>query len=331
MAVAPTRVRPLSTGDIAAARPMARRSLDGVSRRLDLTPQLSPAETPESVARGVARFEHVLDRDPRGAWLAVSGDDEPVGACLAIRRGGLWMLSLLAVEQDHQGEGIGRLLLERGLAYAEGSTGGLICVSRDPRAMRRYHRAGFALHPCFSADGPLDRSLLPAGLGIRDGDPARDRDLVEALAIRQRGYGLGLDLGWQVDRMQCQLLVVEESGRGGFALVREGRLEQLAADDDELASRLAMAALASAPGACQSSASAPEAAGQASAGAPGADQCRAGQATAGEAEMNHITGRQQWAIDVAMALRLPLRMDGAVATKGALGPLSPYLPSGIWG
>ena len=48
------------------------------------------------------------------------------------------------------------------------------------------------------------------------------------------------------------------------------------------------------------------------------------------ANVGFITARQPWAIDVALAARLTLKTDGAVCTRGKLGPLAPYLPSGAY-
>ncbi|MDQ1672020.1 MAG: hypothetical protein QOC98_582, partial [Frankiaceae bacterium] len=44
-----------------------------------------------------------------------------------------------------------------------------------------------------------------------------------------------------------------------------------------------------------------------------------------------ITGRQQWAAQVALTARLPLSNSGALCTRGYDAPPAPYLPSGIFG
>jgi hypothetical protein len=44
-------------------------------------------------------------------------------------------------------------------------------------------------------------------------------------------------------------------------------------------------------------------------------------------EIGWISGRQQRAIDVLLAARLKLSTYGAIATRGAVGPLYPYIPS----
>ncbi|MBV8219054.1 MAG: hypothetical protein JO325_11365 [Solirubrobacterales bacterium] len=48
---------------------------------------------------------------------------------------------------------------------------GLIVSSNDPRALRLYARAGFALQPTLAAEGEVDRRALPsAHPGIREDD-----------------------------------------------------------------------------------------------------------------------------------------------------------------
>lgn len=44
-------------------------------------------------------------------------------------------------------------------------------------------------------------------------------------------------------------------------------------------------------------------------------------------EIGWISGRQQWAIDVLLAARLSLSTYSAIGTRGAVGPLHPYIPS----
>ena len=57
--------------------------------------------------------------------------------------------------------GAGRALLERSLAYGPDTDAGLIISSSDPRALRLYALAGFALRPTLEARGDVDRDSLP--------------------------------------------------------------------------------------------------------------------------------------------------------------------------
>ena len=148
-----------------------------------------PEETPEVTARGMARIAHLQRTDPGGAWVAEI-DGQIAGVALALVREGLWGLSLLAVEPAHQSRGIGRRLFEPALAYGDGTRGGIILSSQDPRAMRRYALAGFALRPCITAAGALNRNLLPGGLASRPGDPEADREIVDAASRAVRGLSL---------------------------------------------------------------------------------------------------------------------------------------------
>jgi hypothetical protein len=44
-------------------------------------------------------------------------------------------------------------------------------------------------------------------------------------------------------------------------------------------------------------------------------------------EIHLVTGRQQWALAVFLAARLPFSARGALATRGNVGPMHPYIPS----
>src|SRR6059058_3993807 len=132
--------------DVAAADLVAYDALQGA------LPQLG--ETFEQRARrGQSRVAHLLETDPGGAWVAESAEGRVVGVALALLREGLWGLSLLAVEPALQGNGIGRRLLDAALSYADAARGAIILSSTDPKAMRRYARAGFALRPAVAAAG----------------------------------------------------------------------------------------------------------------------------------------------------------------------------------
>jgi len=82
----------------------------------------------------------------------------------------LWVLAHPFVAPTAQNQGVGRALLEHALAYAKESEPGLIVSSPDPRAIRRYASAGFALHPTVGAGGILRRVGLGAAPDVRCGD-----------------------------------------------------------------------------------------------------------------------------------------------------------------
>lgn len=252
-----------------------------------------PVATDESRSRGQARARHGIAHDPQTSVVAEL-DGKVVGVALAQRRGALWFLALLAVETQFQDRGIGRLLLDA--AQATLGEAGLICASDDPKALRRYRLAGFDLLPCLEAKGPLDRSLLPV-TGVREGSFDEDRELVESVVTSLRGapYGVDLDYAQRFHR----LFVVETPTGRGFVLSSRTGPAALGATDPATASDLLWTALA--------------------------------ETTDGEPTIAWLTAEQQWAVDVALAARLPLRPSGSLGVRGPLGPLTPYLPSGAYG
>lgn len=291
-------VRPLVVADDEAARAVAFAALSGVSRRLDREPHAMPDDEPTQ-DRMRARVSRCRETDPAGAWAA-ERDGQVVGVALALRRGPLWFLSLLAVTEGLQGRGVGARLMAAAMTTYDGAGAGLITASRDARALRRYQLAGFRLEPCFEANGAPDLRAAPAAQGVRPGDLRRDRDLCEEVAGRQRGVGHGGDLDAML-AAGARLFVADAGPERGFALVRAGAVWLVAATSDVVAQRLLWAALA-------------------------------GIAAAGEeAAVSWVTARQQWALDVCLAARLALWSGGAVAVRGEPGPLTPYLPSGAWG
>lgn len=241
-------------------------------------------------ARGEGRHAHLLRTDPAGAHVAVCAG-EVVGVALALRRGPLWFLSLLAVRPEVQARGVGGRLLDAALRTAEGAPAGMVLSSSDPKALRRYGRAGFALEPGYDAVGTPDRSTLPATPGVRDGAWAAHGERVDALAEQLRGAPYGPDL----ERLQELRLLVAD---GGYAVLRPGALACLGAADPATAQQLLWAALAE---------------------------------LGTDLEIAPFTARQQWGIEVALAARLTLRPGESVCVRGALGPLTPYLPSGAYG
>ena len=289
-----TVVRPLRDDDVAAADQLAWQALDEVGRQFGF----SMGERSDArIAWAQARIRHIATHDPQGSVVA-ERDGEVVGVGLATRRGSLWFLSLLAVRSGLQGAGVGRRLLDATLEYANGCDAAMICASPDPKALRRYGRAGFALHPAYEAEGIVDRAELPVGLGVRDGDWQRDRDLMEELITACRGAPYGRDLDFHQEGMR---LVIRDGGTTAdraFALSRNGHVATLAAASDEAAARVLWATIAEAEG---------------------------------EVTVGYLVGNQQWAIDVALAAGLPLKMTDTLCTRGAISPPAHYLPSGIFG
>lgn len=252
----------------------------------------------DRVAAGRTRVRHLLATDPHGLFAA-ERDGSVVGLAMSLRREQLWFLSLLVVRPDLQGSGIGRRLLEVALDYGETCSTGMICSSPDPKALRRYARAGFALEPAFAADGTAVRGRLPADLGVREGDWARDADLVDDLVRACRGAGYGPDLGLARD-VGARLLVREGSAPGdrAVAVSAGGGIGPVAGASPEAAARVLCATVAESD-----------------------DPVRLG----------YLTGAQQWAIEVALEVGLSLHGSGALCLRGFPGTPTPYLPNGMLG
>jgi GNAT superfamily N-acetyltransferase len=282
-------IRPLRAEEVGAVDAM---SWDALS--VHVPAELMPPDEDVRRIRGRARIAHLLESDPAGAWVAAR-NGRPVGIALALLREGVWGLSLLAVAAGEQGQGIGRRLLAQAVRYGDGARGGIILSSLDPRAMRSYARAGFALRPCVCAAGVVDRSALPAGLRARPGDPVADRETCDAASRAVRGATHGGDLAAMIES-GGQLLVI--AGRG-FAVVRDAAVPLLAACDEEAARDLLWSALAATP--------------------PGAT-----------AQIDFLTAEQGWAVDVVLSAGLVLSSDGPVFVRGDVGPMHPYVPSGAY-
>ncbi len=288
-------LRAMREHDVAAVAALGNRTFDDKDARLDTAPA-TPWDDPARFAASVRRVAAAVASDPDGGWVAEDGEGM-LGAAIALRRGGLWVLSLLVVRPGSQGLGTGARLLAAARRTEPGSSGGLIFASRDPRALRRYQRAGYALLPSYQAAGAVDRALLPGELGVRDGDPGRDGELCDAVGTALRGVGHGGDLDALVANGH-RLLVADDRRGQGFVMVGPAFLGLCGATDVETARRLLWAALAESPP---------------------------------EARVMWVTGAQQWAIDVLLDARLSLRSGGSVCVRGDVGPFSPYLPSGVYG
>jgi predicted N-acetyltransferase YhbS len=289
-------LRPLLPADVVAADAVATAALRaGAAVYEPAHPLLE--RTPEMVARGRHRIAHLQQTDPDGAWVAVDGESV-VGVALSLRRGPMWFLSLLAVATELQSQGVGKRLLDASLRTSVGADSSWILSTTDPKAVRRYALAGFSPHPGYAGTGRFERSVLPAGLDVRDGDWAADGQLVDDVVTQLRGAPYGPDL----DAMQTtgqQLLVAEDGRDRGFAIVRNGAVGSLGATSDALARRLLWATLA------------------------------AGEER--DVTIDWLTADQQWAIDVVLAARLSLTAGPSSCRRSTLGPMTPYLPGGAYG
>jgi hypothetical protein len=179
----------------------------------------------------------------------------------------------------------------------------MICASPDPKALRRYGRAGFALHPAFEVTGKPSLAELPTDLGVRDGDWAQDLDFVEDLIVARRGEPYGEDLLWCRDQ-GLRLFLRDGAGPDdrAFAIGNgKGRVNLLAGASDDAAARVLWRVIAEAA------------------------------ETDSAVLAGYLQSNQQWAIEVALAAKLRFAMSDALCTRGTLSSPTPYLPSGIFG
>jgi len=251
-------------------------------------------DTRERRRQAQVRFERYLDLDPGGAWVAEI-DGAVAGTAIAIMREGLWGLALFAVAAEHQGKGIGRRLLEAALAYGDDARGGWIMSSEDPKALRRYALAGFDLRPCVAAAGTLRADLPPVPAGVQEPGRAEAIALAEPISRAVRGASHGEDLGLLIDAGARSLAI---PGRG-FVLHEDGNVRLLAALDDEAATTLLAAAFAQAP-------------------------------RGATVQVDLLTAGQDWAVRECLRAGLALSPAGAVFTRGDVGPMRPYVPTGAW-
>ena len=283
-----------------ALRPMTVEDVDAVIRVVDAAdaardreagrdPEVRTPEQQRALRRGMARFP---TRDPGGAFVAVADDGQVVGVAQSVRRGAFWGLAMLFVHPDHQTRGVGRALIDAALGYADGADVRMIMTSTDPRALRRYSRAGLAIHPAVEATGAIDRTAIPTDLPGREGG-LDDLDLVADVDAGLRG-SRAEDVAFVLEG-DGRMHVVDGAGGRGFVVFLGQRLVMLGATDVATAAQLYWRFLAE----------------------------------AGErAETWCLTAQQDWAVRVALDARLSVVGSGPLFVSGMPAPPGPWLPSG---
>ena len=242
----------------------------------------------------IRRTRHVMRTDPGGCWVA-EVDGEVVGCAISRVRELMWILSSFAVLPGHQGGGIGTQLLAAALHHGRGSLRGMFASSADPRAVRRYRRAGFSLHPQMFLRGVVDRSAIPVVERVRDGS-AGDIDLMDSVDRRTRGAAHGSDHELMVD--QFRLVVADRPTGSGYAYadVSNSTPVLVAATNRRTAAGLLW-------------------------------ECLAGSEPGSEVDVHHVTAANEWAIDVGLDARMDVHQSGYLALRG-MKPPAPYLHHG---
>ena len=162
--------------------------------------------------------------------------------------------------------------------------------------MRLYaRRARLDVHPTVACVGIPKLDAAPEA-ARRVEDAGEDGiALADAIGREIRGAGHGPDIAASLD-LGFRLLVYEDRA---FALTREGSVALLAARDEEAAELALWGAFLTAP-------------------------------RGSTAIVTFLTAAQGWAIRTCLDAGLPLSVDSPVMTRGRLGPLTPYVPSGAY-
>lgn len=286
-------VRPMRPEDVPAVEGLSADSFLVVDQqRLRVTDPAPVRRPPHRRAAWEARTRHLVGTDPAGCWVAEDASGL-VGMAVSFVRDTTWVLASYAVRPGLQGLGIGRVLLDAALQHARGCLRGMLSASADPRALRRYHHAGFVLHPQMYLTGTVDRSAIPVLSKVREGS-AGDVDLMDSVDRRTRGAAHGPDHGLLL--ASGRLLVSDTRTSSGYAYVdTQGALVLLAATDRRTAARLLWAVLADAEG---------------------------------ETTVGHLTAANHWAVEVGMAARLVLDQEGYLGLRG-MRPPAPYVHHGV--
>ena len=282
-------LRPMTTADVMDVNDVVSAAADNERRArrpgIEVTPQQR-----ERMREATTRF---ANRDPAGAWVAISAG-RVIGMAASIRRRSFWGLSMLFVDPKWQNRGVGHRLLDAASKYAEDVAVRMILTSHDPRALRRYSLAGLTLHPSVEASGVVDRSTIPPRLPGRHGD-ATDLELVaevDSSLGRSRAEHVGFLLS-----IDSRLEVLDARSGRGYVVYGDRGLQLLGATDESAAATLLWRYLAE---------------------------------VEGEAAIWTLTATQNWAVRVALAARLTVVPSGPLFVDGTDRPPGPWIPSGSY-
>jgi GNAT superfamily N-acetyltransferase len=277
-------IRPLTEDDVPALYQLMVETFEHYAREhgLPVYPRPNPA-----VAN--IRLRHLILSDPEGAQGAEC-DGRLVSAGLALKREGVWGLSLLVTDPEHQSDGVGTAVLTACHDYAADARGRIILSSTDRRAMRAYARLGLQAHPTLTGAGkPRD---VTAPEAVWDGD-AGDIAFTAEVDRHVRGGAHGDDIGALLQ--MGMLLLVSERGYAIYAASGEVRL--LAAYDEDGAAEILRGVLSR------------------------VQEARVGWLTAQQ------QWAIRTCVEAGLELRTD---EGPVFLGGDVGPFTPYIPSGAF-
>jgi GNAT superfamily N-acetyltransferase len=279
-------IRPMTLDDTRAAMELTGATFDDLSRRLGQEPEPPPPD----LDAAALRYRAFVTHDPEGSWVA---EDEHglAGCALAVKREGIWGLSLLIVRPGMQSAGIGSELLRRAHDYAHDAHGRIILASPDPRAIRAYSHLGLDLHPCVLATGTPNGVAEPEGFRVGTADDIEFCETVDRFA---RGGGRRSSIETLL-AMDQTLYVLPERG---YAFFGDGSLRTMAALDDDSAAAVLRGVLSR---------------------------------VTGETKVGYLTAAQQWAVPVLLDAGLDFKStEGPLFLGGDVGGFHPYLPSGAF-
>ncbi|HSX62575.1 MAG TPA: bifunctional helix-turn-helix transcriptional regulator/GNAT family N-acetyltransferase [Tahibacter sp.] len=124
-------------------------------------------------------IDHRVLSDPEGELIAGGGevlfavlDDQVIGTCaLKVESPGVYELTKMAVDETHQGLGVGRRLLARAIEVFRERNGRTLFLESNSRlkpALTLYERMGFEHQPQRKPDSHYSRSDVYMILGNRD-------------------------------------------------------------------------------------------------------------------------------------------------------------------
>ena len=161
-------VGPVRPDELAACAAIWRRAIN------DYRSRLAQPEIPDDLEGVLGLYRHLQASDPETFVVARRSDglgaERIAGFASAVVRDDQWFLSMLFVEPEEQGFGLGRTLLERVMAPAERGMARAICTdSVQPIANGLYSRYGIVpRQPLLELVGyvhdPAALPMLPAGV-----------------------------------------------------------------------------------------------------------------------------------------------------------------------
>jgi ribosomal protein S18 acetylase RimI-like enzyme len=160
------------------------------------------------------RVEIHLAHDPGGAFIAEHGG-EPVGMVTTTRYSTAGFIGNLIVAPDHRSRGLGRALMERGLAHLEAAGVVTVRLDGDPPGMALYRSLGFVDEwesRRYRATAP-DRE---SSVGVR---AMTEADLDQVCALDRPFFGEDRSrlVRLLAPRMELCLVAEDASGLTGFA------------------------------------------------------------------------------------------------------------------